>query len=93
MVRLAVNWETRLRGNKQREGAFSSSCWMCVLWRGGHRVCRSSSSGGDGTMDANVASFLNETAVGEKFLFALAKAVGPVCGVDRVSSSGMLQGR
>lgn len=38
-------------------------------------------------MHANVAIFMNETAVGEKFLFALAKAVGPVCGVDRVSSS------
>ena len=34
-IRLAGSRETRLRGNKQREGAFSRSCWICVLWGGG----------------------------------------------------------
>jgi hypothetical protein len=60
MVRLAVNWEVRLRGNEQREGAFLKVMLdVRAVERVGHWACRStSSSGGDGTMHANVAIFM-----------------------------------
>ena len=83
MLRLAVNWEVRLRGNMQREGTLSGSCWRLALglpinivirWRWDYACER-----------GNFHEM--RPPLERSFSLPWQRAVGPVCGVDRVSSS------
>ena len=89
MVRLAVNWEVRLRGNEQREGAFLK---VMLDVRAVERLALGLpiniviSRRWDYACECGNFHEMRPP-LGGKFLFALTRIVDPVCGVDRVSSS------